>query len=312
VAKSHYAGIWISGSDAVIDGSFVHDTLSQASDRTGGFGMLATYDPTTYRRSAVEILGSRVERNRDLGIGIAGSDATIEGTRVKDTFPEERTNQYGNGVLIHSSVDTGEPAILALRSCVIEGSHEGGLAIGSSDAVVEATIVRDTLPQEEDNDFGYGIFVGQFFQRAPSATIRGCVVERNHTAGVALFGGKLDVAWTSIVDSQPKLVDAAYGDGLLVVAGPYSGATIALSEAGIVDSRIATSHRAGIANFGARVAVARTAFECNAIHLNGESFPGFPFEFRDDGDNHCGCEAEGGTCRVLSSNLTAPPPLPHE
>jgi hypothetical protein len=100
--------------------------------------------------------------------------------------------------------------------------------------------------------------------------------------------------------------DGRYGDGITLQTRGDVVASLDLSR-----SHITASGRAGISSFGARVAIVDTAFECNAIDLNGErryfEFD-VPFSFEDRGGNRCGCGSSQAVCGVVSSGLEAPAP----
>ncbi len=75
--------------------------------------------------------------------------------------------------------------------------------------------------------------------------------------------------------------------------------------------RCAVEHneRAGIASFGAHIALGARQVDCNAIALNGETQATMASDFLDLGSNLCGCAAELSLCQVLTSGLSPPDPI---
>jgi hypothetical protein len=58
------------------------------------------------------------------------------------------------------------------------------------------------------------------------------------------------------------------------------------------------------------VQVAGSRFDCNFIDMDSEVYYGRTPRFDDLGGNTCTCEANSHLCQVLSTNLTAPDPIP--
>lgn len=67
--------------------------------------------------------------------------------------------------------------------------------------------------------------------------------------------------------------------------------------------------RVGVGAWGALVAMAGSWLRCNAVDLNGEQLGAYAFRLDDQGNNRCGCDEEV-QCKLITSGLTPPPPLP--
>jgi len=303
---NRFSGIIVVGSDAEVDASLVSDTLPGAADGNA-LGVLAIPGAVSLRRSTLAVRSSRVERGGDTGIAVGGSDLTMEGTAVRDAQPAAGTGKHGTGVAINDDLIIGQPAKATIRSSLVAGSHQAGLQVSSSDVLIEATAVVDTLGELDDGQHGVGAFIGTQLEQppfGPNVTMRGCLFDRNKTAGIMLFGGFLELESTLVRDTRVQQLDGGFGDGVVAIAGWIPSAAV------VSTSRIEQNVRAGIASFGAHVDVGDTVLECNAIALNGEQSPDASFAFIDLGGNSCGCGADRFTCTVQTSNLAVPPPLP--
>jgi hypothetical protein len=132
-------GIAMSGASGVrIEGVWTHGT--------GNYGLAIedAYGPT----SAV-LKGSLVEQNHKGGVFISGSDATIEATVVRSTLPDAKL-KFGRGIGIQDDSSTMRRANVTVRACLIEQNHDVGVYVSGSDATIEATVVRSTLPNAQE------------------------------------------------------------------------------------------------------------------------------------------------------------------
>ena len=192
---------------------------------------------------------------------------------------------------------------------MLERSHEIALVVSASDALVEATVVRDTVPQPVALAGGRGIHVqlsnlGASFDAAAraSAAVVGSLVERSHDVSLFAVGSEIVVDRTVVRSTSPRAFDGFFGDGVVVISdtAPAQGA--------ITNSVIGDSTRAGLANFGAAVSLRSTHLQCAGYELEGEPFDGLDFHFDDQGGNGCGCPEAKGTCVVESAGLEPPAP----
>lgn len=183
-----------------------------------------------------------------------------------------------------------------------------GLGIGVADANVtlDRVAVRDSGAHEN----GAGGILGGNYEAAterPRVTIRQSYFARNAAYGVALLG--VDLSVDGVVVSETREGIDGRGDGLVVA----SEAADRLAAADLSSVFVASSARAGLANFAAAVAMTNVSLECNPIQLNGESTVVdfvHEFNFFDQGGNRCGCGATTEDCAVQSANLEPPGALP--
>jgi hypothetical protein len=306
VEGNRLAGVTVLGSDTTIETTIVRETQAQASDQQGGAGVVIVDDQATGLRSTANVRDSVVERNRDIGIFVLGSDATIEATVVRETRPRASDQKSGAGIAIQDHPATGERATAIVRASVVEYNHEIGMVIGGSDATIEATVVRGTEPRASDQQRGSGIGVTDDAARGEraSATVRASLVEGNRTSGVVIIASDATIDATVVRDTQAQASDGRFGDGVAVDSNGSQGASVTLTAC-----LVAGSARAGVAAFGAPVALGQTRIECNTFHLAGEDELFASFSFDDIGGNACGCDGTEVVCQVASPGLEPPEPI---
>lgn len=299
-------GIVVDGSDVTIEGTVVRSTLPLASDQHYGRGIDIQDSPPTHTRASVTVRGSAVESNRDVGVAVIGSDATIEATVVRGTQPLASDQRLGIGIVAQGDLSTRAHASVTVRACLIEENRDVGVAVVGSDATIEATIVRGTQPQASDQRGGVGVQIqddAQTRDRA-STTVRACRVEQSRHAAIVVKNADATIDATLVRATEVQASDGAFGDGIAVLQDR------SVASAQVTGTRIETSARAGLSNFGASVTLSSTTFECNTIDLDGEKNAGSDFSFDTGaGGNACGCGGMATACEALSSGLQPPPPI---
>jgi hypothetical protein len=319
IEQNQKIGVSIGAGDATVEGSVVRTTTPQAITNIGGRGIAAedcgpAQGCTTRSRANLTLRGSLVEQNTEIGIAVAGSDATIESTVVRGTLPRPTDGLFGVGVRIQISCaslpcDTTARANGTLRTSVIAANHEQGLSILGADGVVEDTVVRDTQPRASDQYMGRGVDVsigcfGNECDTSPAiVTLRRMLIERNHETGARVSASEALVESSIIRDTRMEASNVRFGDGLAVLSWTMQAR---LTIAGI-ESR--ANARAGVANFGAYASIDASSLVCNGFDLNGDPFMDLPFAFEDRGNNRCGCPEAREACAASSSALEAPTDL---
>ncbi|MBI4704672.1 MAG: right-handed parallel beta-helix repeat-containing protein, partial [Deltaproteobacteria bacterium] len=301
VEQNHDTGVFVSGSDATIEGTVVRGTLPRPSDQLLGLGIQVQDDPDAGERATLTLRGSIVEQNHDIGVFVYGSDATIEGCRIANTVPN-MLGPFGHGIQASDSPTTGERATLTLRGSLVEHNHALGVLVTGSDATVEGTVVRDSLPQASDQLLGRGIDVQYDPDAGERATLvlRGSLVEQSHEAGVFVVDSDATIDGCRIVHTLPNHF-GRFGDGLVVAGLPAQPAS-----ARVVATRIEQSARAALSNFGASMTHGSTLMQCQSFDLEGEPNGGSNFSFDHLGGSLCGCPVADRECAVLSAGLDPP------
>lgn len=302
VTGAHQQGVAGFGSMLALEDSLVRDTIPAAIDPTVGMGVLM--QGNTGARTSLTVTGSVLERNAGLGALVIKADAVIERTVVRDTLTLDPIFHSGDGLRVQLDPATGERASLTMRRSVLERNGTTAAGIAGSDALIDASIFRDTLPRPSDGRFGMGLSIQRPLERpdAPAAaTVRTSLVDRCLDVGIVVNASEAVIEATAVIGTQGRERDGAFGDGIIIA----DRATAPV----IVDRvHVGGSARAGLANFGGSVRLSASTLDCNTLDLAGEPLVS-PFEFLDLGGNFCGCGEAFEPCRVVSSNLAPPQSL---
>ncbi|MBI4703322.1 MAG: DUF1565 domain-containing protein [Deltaproteobacteria bacterium] len=301
VEQNHEFGVHVSGSDATIESTVVRVTLPQASDQLFGRGINVQHEPATGERATLALRGSLVEKNHDAGVLAIRSDAIVEGAVVRATLPQASGQLFGWGVDVQDHPDTGERATLALRGSLVEQNYEIGVFAGGSDATIEGTVVRATLPRPSDQLFGRGINVEDRPETDAHATLalRGSLVEQNSEFGVVVGGLDVTVEGCRIANTLSNGF-GRFGDGLSVFSYMQP------ASASISATRIEQSARAALSNFGASVTYGSTLMQCQLYDIDGETYAGDKSSFDHHGGSLCGCPLADRGCIVKSAGIEPP------
>ncbi|WP_441287251.1 right-handed parallel beta-helix repeat-containing protein [Sorangium sp. KYC3313] len=306
IEQNNEVGVFVAGSRATIQASIVRATQPNSS---GEFGRGIEAGPVEDERANLTVHACIVEKNHDAGVFVLGSDATVEATIVGNTRSTAKAEdaammERGVGIRVQNGRQRDERANIAIRACLVEENRTAGVLVVGSDATIETSVVRATQPGS-DGQLGRGIGVESRAKRRDRAnvTIRACLVEENHEAGVGVIDSDATIDST-LVRTTKALGGNAFGHGV---------AAADESTTWIYNTSIAGNVHIGVANYGSDVAIVDTSLTCNEIDISGEDAPFAESTFdRSDrwrctsrGAAHCS-ETEDN-CSVSSHNV---PPVP--
>ncbi|MBW2454573.1 MAG: hypothetical protein JRI68_08685 [Deltaproteobacteria bacterium] len=301
VTGNRDVGLVARGADVTVEGTIVRDTLARISDERHGRGVVSEHEPGAGERSSLVLTDSLVERSREIGVFAAGTDLLVEGSVVRNTEPQLSDGIAGRGISVQFGV--GQPCDATVRYSLVEANVESGIFASGSQLVVDSTVVQDTSSATSgSHGWGVGLQGVTQLESPTTGTITKSLFARNAGAGVGVITATVTIDGSLFVDTQPDQ-NGLLGDGLVVMSMQEP------AEGTVTGSRIESSARAGIASFGATLALGTTAIDCAAIELNGDDFGGFTFLFDDLGENFCGCGDTTDACKVLSTSLVPPEPL---
>lgn len=327
VEQNHEGGLVVAGSEATVEATVVRGTLPRASDQGGGNGVMIQHpclpgpggepscDPASPSR--VTLRGSLVAENHLVGVRISGSQAILESTVVRNQLTER-------GILIEPpcvaltdgsvQCDSTQPAQATVSRSLVDENQYIGILVAGSEATVQDTVVRGTLPRASDQQCGRGMGVQLACsmladttltcdRSVPAkATVRGSLITQNHSEGIHVLASAATIEETVISATATRL-DGEFGDGMAVFSD------LGLAQVKLTMTRIETSARAGVSSFGGVVALEAVALQCAAVDLDGEHFGMLDFRFVDGGGVVCGCPSADGECRAVSTGLKPPEPL---
>jgi hypothetical protein len=296
------AGLYVTGSEATVEASVLRDTVAEAPGTAGrGYGLLVRSSEVTFEPAVVSVQSALIERNRELGVFVAGAELSLSATVVRDTWTNDG-GEGGRGLNIQPEPNTFEGSLVTVSKSLFERNRGVGVFVGASLLNMDRSMVRDTLVNAGGR--GHGIHTqGHEMSSTPTTfTGRGIVVERSVRLGVQVTNADADVTSMVVRDTFADSEDR-FGDGVSVVhAVPEWGAATANLSTLLVEQ----SARAGISNFGGTISLDTSAIRCAAFELEGESLNEQPFTFDDLGGNGCGCPEADGECKVVSAGLEPP------
>jgi hypothetical protein len=242
---NHELSVNVSGTEVSVELSVIRDTQPNAAGHAGR-AVNARPNTLTLAPSIVSMQNVLVERSHELGISVIGSEATIESSVIRDTR-SDATGIFGRGVNAYSFEATDPPSKLVLRTSLVERSQEIGVLAEGAEATVEATVVRDTQPNEQ-GFFGRGVGVeSRPITGAPSTFfLRNSLVERSHEVGLAGSGSTVTVEASVIRDT--RLDAQGFGRSVHVESDPITGTAASLL---LKSSLVEQSYGAGVTVRGA-------------------------------------------------------------
>jgi len=264
IEQSHNLGVFVAGSEATVEASVVRDTQPDALV-LGGRGVSAQPDADAGVPSTLVLRTSLVEQSIELGVYVEASQATVDASVIRGTQPNAE-GLMGRGISAQGEPITGAPSTLLLRNSLVEESHEVGVNVSGSNATVEATAVRDTLP--DARGFGGRGLNAQAHPAiaAPSTfVLRNSLVERSYEVGVSVYGSNATVEASVIRDTQPNGL-GLFGRGVtaqadLITASP---STLLLRT-----SLVEQTHDAGVAVVGADATIDSCLVRDTASDMQG-------------------------------------------
>ena len=257
VAGNRARGILLGSSQATVERSVVRGTREQASDNRLGEGIEASVHPGHSRHSELVLRDCLVAGNRNTGISVNSSRATVVRSVVRDTREQASNNWFGTGIqaLVQSGQSRG--AELVLRDSLMVGNHYIGISVASSKATVERSVVRDTREQASDNRFGTGIqaLVQSGQSQGAELVIRHSLVAGNRAVGIAVWSSQATVDCTVVRNTREQASDMKGGTGIQASfqLGRSQGSELVLR-----DSLVAGNRTEGIAVFSSRATVERS------------------------------------------------------
>jgi hypothetical protein len=288
-------GVLVDGADAALDATVIRGTRADA-DGYFGSGVLLK------RGASAKLSSCLVDANRQDGVSVTGSTASVDATVVRGTALNG-DGKFGEGVGLIEDAAAGAPAEVAITRSVIEGNSSAGVLVIGARARIEQSVVRGTSPNAA-GDFGRGVAVQSNLETGTRAdlTLVGSLVEENHESGVCVLDADAAIE-DSVVRATQAGAAGKFGDGVSTV-GQLAPATTRLLR-----TRIEDNARAGLLNVAASIRLGSNVFQCNGFDLEGEDLAGAPFQFEHEGGNVCGCPDAQAECQVLSDGLEPPPAL---
>jgi hypothetical protein len=214
IEKMGEVGIYADEAALTIARSVIRDTVGSVQYQGRGLHIQTHADRPP---GLATITACLIERNREMGIYVSASHVTIEGTVVRDTFPNS-LQHAGRGLDVIDIETTGQRSEVTVRGSVFERNQEIQIAAEASDLVVETTTIRNAGPLASDESMGRGISIQDGSSRA-DFTLRESVEAGCLDGCVVVLGS--DATFDSVVlrDAAGRLSDQTFGRGLSVQQG---------------------------------------------------------------------------------------------
>lgn len=308
VVEDAHWGIQVVDSDAVIERTVVRRGRVPLLD-ADTLGVWIEHHPEGPGRSTGIIRNTVVQDVPGLDLYVTSSDVTIEDTTVRDNcLGAGGTEGDGVGIMIRNEFGRTDPAVASITFSTVEHCSNQGLSVVNSTTELTGTIVRHATGAPSEESYGSGIIVVSESPMRASMSAHGSLIEANTYWGI-LAGGS-DVALDAvIVRNTGPYGDGTYGDGIMMLEGTLSEYELLDTIVTVTASRIESSTRAGVSNFGAALRVGTTEMECNRIDLDGEIRDGLSFTFDDLGGNTCSCDGDEHECQLVTTGLEPPSQL---
>lgn len=252
-------GIFVADSDLTVAGSVVQDTQPSASDGRFGRGIALEHEPLTGGRANAIIRQCYLDRNRTAGLFVASSDALVEATVIRGTDVQQSNGDMGMGIAGETYLPPATRAALTVTASLVDANHAYGIHVNGVDLVVDATVVRNTVPWPT-GELGRGIELMPAVDPAEPtiAEVRSSVLADNHDIGMTLGGAEALVEGTRISDTRPLQADDHFGRGIEAQAIAELDLRSALTVRG---SLLADNRDVGLAAAGSDVTLEDTVIQ---------------------------------------------------
>jgi hypothetical protein len=178
-------GIFVLGAPVTIEASLIRDTVVTMG---GARGINVQIGPAA--PADVRLVGSVVEGVPDEAVRVWGSRLSVEASVIRDGVPLP-DGTFGRGIDAYSDGAAGRASVTVTGS-VIERVLSEGIAVTDTDFVMEATTVRDVLPEQQSSLYGRctSMTGADPVLGRPTAAVRWSLFER--CVGGLLVSGGID------------------------------------------------------------------------------------------------------------------------
>ncbi|MFH2008283.1 MAG: right-handed parallel beta-helix repeat-containing protein [bacterium] len=215
VAGNRDTGLFAQGVETTVTATVVRGTLPQQSNGMVGHGIHARCDSSVPACGSLDVTGSLVEGNHEVGIFVAGVDAAITSTVVRDNLARQSDGLTGVGIEVRCDPDAGICGRADVVDSLVDGNRVVGILATGVDTTVTTSLVRGTLPQESTGALGLGIEAAcDEPDHCGSLTVASSLVVGNRDRGIVATGVDLSVTATVVRDTLAQQSDGTNGWGI--------------------------------------------------------------------------------------------------
>jgi hypothetical protein len=284
IAGNAEFGVGVFGVDARIAGSVVRETRS-TTPPWWAQGILAACDFDGQRCARLDVSGSLVAGNAEIGVQLSGAEATITGSVVQGTRPSA-SGERGQGIWAQCDAGGQGCGRLDVTRTLVAGNAEQGVVLSGVAATITGTVVRETRP-DASGELGQGIYA----QCAPDGQscgrldLAGSLIAGNAEIGVAVVGVAVTIAGSVVRDTRPW-ASGVLGRGVHAQCDPDERVC---GRLGVSGSLIAGNAEVGILVSGVETSIASSVVRETLPSGSGELGRGL----------HAECDADGQGCGRL-------------
>jgi len=298
-------GAAVLGGKLTVEGTVVRGTKSDLLTGAGGEGVGGSVREKV--RPEVHVSKSLFEGNQKGGLNVSEGDITVDRTVFRRNLPQTIDKRFGLGIAF------ADDSRFTMTDCLVERNMTVGIASVGARGTIERTIVRDTQPGS-DESLGVGIQIAPNDPRTftSDVTLRSVRVQRSRYAGISIFGSKVRIEGSAVLDTAAGADGGKFGDGVGMRPDNGLGGVDLVAEVAMDGTLITRSARAGLGVFGASLSLQGSRITCNLFDFHAQRRFGahsdgtpweHPFELTDLGNNACGCGTKLTLCVSSSEEL---------
>jgi uncharacterized protein DUF1565 len=219
VSESNDHAIHIGGSDAAVEATVMRDTVAALPAPGRGISVEPLCPGVCLPGTGGRLTLSRssIARTHQVGVFAAGSEASLDGVMVRDTFADA-AGLGGRGLAAQiACTDAGcEPALVAdmqIQRTLIAGSRDMAIYASHGNVTVDTSVIRDTAVNDATSTFGDGLTVLREDGFPSSATVTGLRILHSARAGVSVFGTTVSLKGLRVACAAFDLTSQAYDGG---------------------------------------------------------------------------------------------------
>ncbi|MBW2525025.1 MAG: hypothetical protein JRI23_12655, partial [Deltaproteobacteria bacterium] len=195
VERNSEIGIAVMGAAMNVAGTLVRDTLPIGG--LFGRGIAVQHSPIDGTVSTAVVVDSHVADNHEIGISVTASQAELEGVLVEGTRAGGPADAYAAGILVEIDEPSLTRAAAEVRHGIVREHATASVLTLGSDLLFEHNLVESTKGQPVTGLFGDGLLAMATVD-VPYVTVRASLIVDTSRAGVASFGGSVDLGGTTI------------------------------------------------------------------------------------------------------------------
>jgi hypothetical protein len=139
-------GVDVFGSELTLESSVIRDTRARA-DGQFGTGLGVSVDVATKTGSKATVQSTLIEGNGDVGVGVFGSEVTVDASVVRGTRASDVDGKFGDGLgaFAWPLTDDFSPASLTVTHSIVRDNARAGLSTFGARLDVSSSIVQCNL-----------------------------------------------------------------------------------------------------------------------------------------------------------------------